>query len=80
MTPATKSEFAKITECYIRIQYLEQQIKDLQEALQRQKESETQTQRYISNRRLMIYIAIASITGGTLVKLLELVWQKLTLG
>lgn len=72
MTPATKDEFAKITECYTKIQHLEEAVREIKEELKTRKKEEVETQRYISNRRLALYLTIASILGGIVVKLLEL--------
>lgn len=76
MTPASKNEFAKITECDTRIKHLEKDLKELKEDFKSHIKEETETKRYVSNKRLAIYLAIASIFGGiitaTVIKLLDL--------
>ena len=73
MSPASKNEIAKITECDIKIKYIEQHLKELKQDLRKHVEGETETKRYISNKRLVIYLAIASILSGIITKLLDLI-------
>ena len=71
MSPASKNEYAKITECYTRIGFIERQLKELKEDLRKQTEQEIEKKRYVSNKRLAIYLAIASILGGIMLTIVE---------
>ena len=71
MSPATKEEWAKITECNLRIQHLEEVVKELKQELRNQRKERVESERYISNRRLAIYLAVASILGGCAVKIID---------
>jgi len=75
MATASKSEWAVITECKTRITHLEENIKELKEELKNHKKEGVETQRYISDRRLALYIgitsAVASFSGGFIVWLLQ---------
>lgn len=71
MSPASKEEWAKITECITRIQYLENSVKELKQELRNQRKEKVETQRYISNRRLGFYLAIASFLGAIMCKILD---------
>lgn len=77
MSPTSKKEWAVITECKIRIKHLEEVVKELKEELKNHRKEGVETRRYISNRRLVIYLAIASILGGIVVKLFELLITNL---
>ena len=72
MCPASKSEYA-IIECKIKIGYIEQHLKELKQDFRKHIEGETETKRYTSNRTLVVYLAIASILGGIITKLLDLI-------
>jgi len=78
VTPATKEEFAKIAECYTKIQHLEESIREIKEELRNLRGERTESQQYISNRKLAIYLTIASILGGFLVKIFEWLLQSVT--
>jgi DNA topoisomerase VI subunit B len=76
MSPASKKEWAVVTECKTEIKHLEEVVRELKEELKNHKKEGVETQRYISNRKLAIYLATASILGGIVVKLLELLITK----
>ena len=76
MSPAKKEEWAKVVECETRIRHLEETVKELKQELRNKRKEEVEGKRYISNRRLALYLCIASIFGGIAVtcfdKLLEI--------
>ena len=76
MSPASKKELTKLIECDIRIKHLEETVKELKQELRNKREESVEGKRYISNRRLALYLCIASIFGGIAItcfdKLLEI--------
>jgi hypothetical protein len=71
MTPASKEEWATIRECITRIQHVEESVKELKQEMRNQKKESVESHRYISNRRLSIYLTIASLLGAIAVKIIE---------
>jgi hypothetical protein len=74
---SSEEKWAVVTECKTRIQHLEETVKELKQELKTHIKEGFETQRYMNNRRLLIYLAIASILGGFLSKLLELLITRL---
>lgn len=71
MSPASRREFEILTECKLKIAYLEGSLKELRSELsERRKEKKSEKER-ISDRRLTIYLAIASISTVALLKTVE---------
>ena len=73
MSPASKEEWATIKECSVKISHLEDAFKELKQELRNERKEKVETRRHISNRRLAIYLALASIFGGVIVKILDLI-------
>ena len=71
MNPTSKEEWATITECSVKIKYLEEIVKELKQEIRNKTKEKIESQRYVSNRRLAMYLTIASIFGAVLVKILE---------
>jgi len=77
MSPATKEEYSKLTECKTKIEYLEVELKEIKQALADHVKEEKEKKERITDRRLAVYLALSSITGGLAVGLVLLVIQKL---
>ena len=60
----SKKELIKITENRTNIKHLEQAIREMKKEIKDLRKERVENQRFISNRRLAIYLAIASILGG----------------
>ena len=71
MSPASKEEYATIKECVVRIVHLEESLKELKEEARNRIKEKVETQRYISNRRLALYLTIASFLGAIACKILD---------
>lgn len=73
MSPALEEDWViiKITECTTKIQHLEETIKEIKNERRNQRKEGVESQRYISNRRLAIYLCIASTFGGMVVTFLD---------
>lgn len=72
MSPILKEDLlVTITECTTKIQRIEDDIKELKQQLKDQRKEKIESQRRISDRRLTIYLAIAAIFGGFLIKILD---------
>lgn len=71
LSPANKEEYATIKECVVKIKHLEESLKDLKQEARNRIKEKVDTQRYISNRRLAIYLAIASFLGAFVCKILD---------
>lgn len=78
MTPTTKEEWATITECSVKIKYLEEIVKELKQEIRNKKKEKVESQRHMSNRRLTICLTIASISGAVVVKIFEWLSDLLT--
>lgn len=74
---SSEEKWAVVTECKTRIQHLEETVKELKQELKTHTKEGVETQRYISNRKLTTYLAMSSILGGIVVKLLELLITRL---
>jgi len=72
MSPLSREDLViKITECITKIQHLENDVKELRKEVRNRKKENVESQRYISNRRLAIYLVIASIFGGIIVEVVK---------
>jgi dynactin complex subunit len=79
LSPSLSSEekWAVVIECKTRIEYLEETVKELKQELKNHEKEDVKTQRYISDRRLAIYLAITSILSGFAIMLIELLLPHL---
>jgi len=71
MSPMNKEEWGQLRECTTRIQHLEETIKDLKQEIMDLRKEKKETQNRISDRRLAIYLAFASIIGGVVVAIIQ---------
>jgi len=78
LSPANKEEYATIKECVVKIKHLEESLKDLKQEARNRIKEKVETQRYISNTRLAIYLTSASILGGFIFKIVEFLFDLLS--
>lgn len=71
MSPANKEEWATIRECTVRIKHLEESLKDLKHEMRNQVKDRVERKRYISHKRLSIYLAAAAILGAIACQILD---------
>ena len=71
MSPASKLDELEIVKCSVKIEHLEETIKELKQELRNQRRQKIETQRQITNTRLAIYLTIASVIGGIMVTIFE---------
>ena len=63
MSPSAEEKWATIVECKTRIGHLEEVFKELKQQLRNQRKEKIESRRHISDKRLGIYLATASIIG-----------------
>ena len=77
--PASKDEFVEITRSRFELESLkkdlgnaEDKVKELENEIKELRKEKRETQNRISDRRLTIYLALASILGAAILKIIEL--------
>ena len=68
----SKRDIVILTECATKIEHLEEAVKELKQELAELRRENKKDKERISNRRLAIYLALASIFGASLIKIGEL--------
>jgi hypothetical protein len=71
MSPISKKELVTLTECRTKIEHLEEIAKELKQDLTQLRKERKEDQQRISDRRLTIYLALSSILGATILKIIE---------
>lgn len=72
MSPLSREDLViKLTECVTKIQHLEETVKELKENLRNKTKDKIESKRYISNKRLAIYIGIASVSVNIMVEVVK---------
>ena len=71
MSPASKKEWTTVRECKIKIEHLENEIKELKQEFRELRRAKAEKEQKISDRRLVTYLVLASIAGGIIVKAFE---------
>ena len=75
-SPTSREDLIKLTECIVKIEQLEASLKRLKEDIEKERDKKIETRRYVSDRKLTIYVTFASIVTGVVLKLLDLVFQQ----
>jgi len=72
MSPMSKKEYGTLTECATKIKHLEDVVNELKQEIAELRKERKETQNRISDRRLAIYLALASFLGALILKIAEL--------
>ncbi len=70
--PASRKDIEDLAICKTKIEHIEESIKELKEQISEQIKEKNHKEERISDRRLAIYLAFASILGAAIIEAIQL--------